>query len=1010
MWRLALRRWPYVLRGAAVALAFSSMCGSASARPPLTGAFVYPSFAVSHYAPAIPWSGPISTVSTRSGDDSDIVVATDSLESPGTIFSSRDAGRTWVHDNGFPGDRVQAVTYDDDAGGWRCACLLATTASDYRTDGGGGLYETNDFFPPRTWTSVSGIFPSPGPTCPATPAAHDIAISPDRPHVIYVGTDCGIAILTPNPGSRPTVTTKVVTGAPDQHVESLIALAGGTLIVGGPTMGIWSSTDNGDHWTQSTGTTDAVGFIHAFARDPRGARAYALANDSADQLELFETGPINPGVSWTRIPITLAKIDSGCGGIPNVHAVEQGTALHLYAGDRCQILQATVPLSQEPDRFLSTGSWSALPAPHGDTRDLAFKSGTNTPYLETSDGGIARSDDGGHTFQEIGGPAAGLDANQVDEVAGQRQPGHTDPDLYFATWHNELWSMHGTTPRPAQDVSAEGFDIGMPRLPSPGAENKISITACDPCRNTVGGPYFSGIGPFSDAEQTPDHLPVGNPVFVSPGHYVQATNPSYRDGIAGYVMTGDDGRHWHRIAEFSGTATGFLRSAGPATDPTLFFPYVVRTHDDLATVGLATIKHPDLTSDTSSAAACSSSSHNCRTYQSMMNFGSLGITPTDTAGYPVLAVDPSDPSRLIAADTTNQDIRRSTNGGSSWTQISGLADQIDQHGTYHFALPAWGELSPNASVISICPEDGQRVLIGTRQGGAYFSYDGGSTFWPVGGSAPVRFATSIFWLPGCAAAYVGTWGRGIFRIDMALHTLILHSTPPRPPQHPCEPVVCRLEHDLAKRIDEPHPPPSAARGLLVTDGAITKIASHRRKTVIDVTAGATVIDVDGKLKRITIKRVAWRKMPARVLQAAFFAHGKLIRTLRGQELKLYPLTDTKPGTTQRKPPETPATISFPHSETLYGTAFANVPAGEPLSIQVTPTQPVNATLLLEIDGDEIAKYAPETKEINYSGDPAIEPGEHEVELVEADAKGTTTLTSAEFAVANGDGPGDGDKN
>jgi hypothetical protein len=985
-----------------------SLSTNAQARPPRVG-FVFPTYSVSHYAPDVPWSGPISTVATRQGDDSDIVVASDSLDGPGTIFSSRDAGRTWTQDDQFPADRVQSVTYDDDAGGWRCACIIATTAPDYRADGGGGLFETNSFFPPRTWHKIDGIFPSPGPTCPVRPAAHDIAISPDPPHKIYVGTDCGVAILTPNATSRPTVTTSLIAGASDQHVESLIVLSGGTVIVGGPSMGIWVSSDGGARWARSAGTADTVGWVHAFASDPRGDRAYVVANDSSGQLQLFETGPGSPGVQWTRVPINLTKTTSGCGGIPNVHVVEHSGTLNLYVGDRCDILHASTSLQQEPDSALSTGSWSPIPAPHADTRDLVFKSGTNTPYLETSDGGIARSDDGGNTFHMIGGPANGLNALQVDDVSGQLRPGQTDPDLYFATWHDDIWSMHGTTTRPASSICCEGFDIGMPRMPRSGDENRVSFADCDPCTNKIGGPYFAGLGAWNDAEQTSQHLPVSNPVFVSPGRYVQSTDFQYPDAIAGYVMTGDDGRHWHRIADFPGLATGFIRPAGPPNDPTLFFPYIVRTVNDLFTVGLGTVKHPDLTSGTTSSASCTGADHNCRTYQLMENFGSLGITPTNTAGFPVFAVDPSDPNRLIAPDTGNSDIRQSTNGGWSWRPISGLADQIDQHGAYEFSLPAWGELSPNASVISICPEDGQRVLIGTRQGGTYFSFDGGTTFSPVAGSGPIQFAVSVFWLPGCAAAYVGTWGRGIYRIDMSLHTAILH--PPRQgqPQQPCAPVVCRLEHDLGKRIDQPHPLPSAAAGVLITNGAIIGIAHQGAEIVLDVTAGATATWVRRKPVGVVIRSVAWKSNGNRVVQAAFFLHGKVLAELRGPVLRLYPLKDTRPGKTERAAPAVQAAISFDGAETLYGNTFANLAPGAPFSLQVTFSQPVPETVVLEIDGRELAKYQPGAKVIRFKGDPALLPGEHEVRILEPAKQSLRTIAMSEFAVANGDDPNGDDK-
>ena len=827
-----------------------------------------------------------------------------------------------------------------------------------------------------------------------------------------MGTDCGLAVLTPQPGSRPTVRAVTIPGAADQHVESLVALPGGGVIVGGPAMGVWYSANGETGWSQTSGFNRVVKFIHAFAADPRGGdRAYVLANDSDGNLGLFEL--TEGGQHWHPIPISepapatgLSSVYGSCGGIPNVHAVEQNGSLHLYAGDRCNIFGATVPLGQEPDTYLHNSSWTLLAKAHDDTRDLAFRAGTNAPYLETSDGGIARSDDGGNSFQAVGGPAAGLNALQVTEINGQLVPGQIHPNLYFATWHDELWAMHGTSSSAAAHRSWEGFDLGMPAHPAPGTQNRIVGTACSACNNFLGTSLWATTVPWRDAERThtsdpnTNNQPISNPIFVSPLHYGQAVD-SNEPGGAGFMLTADEGAHWHRIANFVYPVAGWLRPAGPATDPTLFFPYTL--FRGASQVKLATISHPSVTAPPSTR--CPMTTNNCLTYESMRNFGSLGFTGTDMATYPVYAVDPSDANRLIAPDVTNDVVQRSIDGGSTWQPISGLADVITHHGAYQFAKAG----APNLSVISICPDDSSRVLAGTRQGGAFFSFDGGTTWTPVTQSDRIAYATWIYWLPGCGGAYMATYGRGIWRIDVQLHTQILTPPPPAQAQHPCAPAVCHLEKELAHRLTNPHPLPSAANGLVVTDGYITKIRSDRKGPTISVSAGSTVSRYRALPRgaRIVTVPKTYRHVK-NVTQAAFFLRGRLLRVLRGAApLRLFALKNGHPEKGASAPPLPAARLRLVGYPTLFGDTFAIVPAGSAIVLAATFLKPSTDEVVLELDGNVVAKYPPGQKAISFVQKQPLPPAEHSARLVAETPSGLHVLADSPFAVINGDGTDEG---
>src|SRR5205085_5439571 len=243
-----------------------------------------------HYTAAIPNSGPLNTVAVDPRDEQKVMVASET----GGIFRSNNGGSNWFHDDLFPGYRAQAITHLQVGSRilgtptFPCPCVLATTGPAWESSGGGSAYIS--YGPTNTWTRLENIFPAPGPRCPSDSAARGVAIAPDTGE-IYVATDCGLAVGTASATFRPID----IAGAPDAEVASVVALGGGHLIVGGPTMGVWYSRDDGATWSQeSTGIGNVrAKDIHAFAADPRGGdRAYIVS----DQTDLYET--TDGGQTW----------------------------------------------------------------------------------------------------------------------------------------------------------------------------------------------------------------------------------------------------------------------------------------------------------------------------------------------------------------------------------------------------------------------------------------------------------------------------------------------------------------------------------------------------------------------------------------------------------------------------------------------------------------------------------------------------------------------------------------
>jgi hypothetical protein len=957
-------------------------------------------------------------VSVLPGDESKLAVAGASSGSGG-IFLSSNGGASWSHDDTFPAGNVQSLIWisASEGGGWDCPCLLATAGPDFQSNNAGGLYEANDVFSSHSWTRVGNIFPAvvpAGARCgESSRGANDLAVAPDVPHRIYVATDCGVAVGTPRAGGPPSFQT--VPGAPDQTVESLVALSGGRLIVGGPAIGVWTF-DGVSRWSEATGPSsggNGVGWVHAFAPDPRDAgaclpaaqhcRAYVVT-ELPDRVALSET--TDGGASWHRINIAVARFGTSfsCGGIANVHAVEQHGRLALYAGDTCDTFSATVPLTQEPYTSLTTSDWVMLAEPHGDTWDLAFHASTGLPYILTSDGGVGISNDGS-TFRAVG-PPQGLDSLQVAELAGQIPVGDTTPDLYFTTWHDNIWSMLGTSTRPAGSLApGEGYGLGMPRRPTAGMENLVTMTGCDGCANYSSRPRFPG-------EDLSAHFPpawmnaeagVSYPTFISPRRYIQGVDAmNTQTGVAGLQMTVDDGMHWRQIANEADVIQGLAQVAGPTSNPTFVQPYA----DAADGSKLKLLEIYSLSASAPPApAGCAPSTPNCLVPAAMRGFGGLGVTPANTPSYAVYAVDPTDPNRISAPDVINQDVSQSTTGGDDWTAIPGLKQQVTNDGVYKFS--SGGE--PNVSVISICPDDDSRVLIGTHQGGAFFSFNGGVYWTHVDASDQIQYATSIFWSPGCGAAYMSTFGRGIFRIDMSVRTAAL-------PQHPCAPPICRLEQLLGQRILKHHALPSAANGLVVTDGYITGIRSLKSVTTVAVTAGSAVTPYRQLPAGLRIVRTPTASPAPRVVtQGAFFLKRRLVRVLKGSRpLVLFPLAFGHPARGRRSArPRQRVTLSVAGSPTILGTAEVAVDAAKALTVDARLARPASSSLVLQLDGRAVSRYPKGAKGFQFVGKRPLQMlqlsrllGTHRFDLVGRQRGRNIELASAIFVVPNADGPVD----
>ncbi len=893
-----------------------------------------------------PRNGPISTIGVDPGNENNVLVASES----GGLFRSFDGALTWRHEDTLPSNSTLGIAY------LRGGSIIVTAAAGFEASGGGVWIQG----PPWSgWTNLArvySLFPAPGPQCSATPGAYDIAVAPDTAQ-IYIGTDCGVAIGSPDAGTWRHVE---IPGA--SMFSSITALGGGHLIIGGPG-GVWYSRDDGTRWHRETTGIDHISYIHGLSRDPRsGDRAYAIN----DAKQLYET--TNGGLSWSQITVDPGA--NNCGGIAFAKAVQQQAQVKLYFGDRCNTRVTSFDATTEPTR--ETPVWSRLTLRQNDhdVRDLAFHPRQPARiYLMSSDGGLESTTDGTN-FDWITRPWLGLDANQVTEVTGQYNGTGSFPDLYFATWHDGVFAVGQSR---SSGLCTEGWGFGMlRRVPS---VTGVKISAGCMGQNLITDSLFENSTQWPASAQ---HF--STPVILSQGTYVQSIDH-------GMQYTTDTGATWRQIAVIPEAQHDRPKPAGPASDPTLIQALQTGTQNDQQVVGLVRVS------------GFSSGGTGSIRYARMDEFGTIGVFPTQIS-YEVYGVDPNDATHIIAADGSGNSVKVSTDGGDNWHEIPGLTDLVSHHGEYLMGLSAGDRTATLVSSISFCPDNSSRVLIGTRQGGAYFSSDGGWTWRPVTGSDGIVNTTSFFWLDGCGSVWASTYGRGIWRIDMTLTSALNWN------ELLCKPCPFdKFNRDLL--LDE-HPDPKSIQALIVMDGQITAINQSGGTTLVSVSQGSVLLTY-GDLPNLKVDFEKDTDLPdpllskQGVIQGMLFQNQKMSLITDSSQLELYSKEPGKmgPGMAETLASKKPS-IDVISETNAFGAP--TVMSGEPLIIRVGNMESVQQQeLTLQIDGQDVAKVDTSQKVFEYVDKLTQWPmGYHVVALVANGPKGSQTVWVTDFLVPHDD--------
>ena len=678
---------------------------------------VVPNWSVEESQPPLAQGGRTNSVAVNPLNRNLMLAASDS----GGLFRSLDGGATWRHLGGLPVVYTQSVVYlPADP-----AIVLVSAKADFKTTNGGGVWRSTDGG--TTWGQVNLPLPDSNRISAYGISAVGDDVVVGTSEGVFVSTDGGVNWAYSDPF-----------GVSDSRVFTVLLTPGNPsrIYAGGPS-GVRLNTIPLGAWDSPVTAIGGLWSMHAFGRSPLSA-SHAFVNTGH---LLWRTE--NRGMNWTLIS-SAPQPASACAGTPFVKAALRSKGatplfLDLYYGNACDLHRLYVRVSPGPDY---SGTWQQLAVEH-DPRDLALF-GTE-PVLVASNGGVHKTADGGLNWTYTGGGTGGYNALQITEVKGQlirnlANPTVSQLDLYFGTQDNNVWAMR--FPGIVQGFQkTAGFYLDMKPAVQFEAESRITYAACGPCQPYRADRHLASPVEVHHSAAAP--IPNAAPVFVRQGQHL--LNVPH-----GLDITLDPSMGvWQPFAVFLEPPVGPARVAFAAAGDSTFAHQAYR---DGAATKLMKIHHID------------GVGHITRPL--MQNFGSLAVNQVmGDVAYPVFAVDSTVLPHLIAADIGSKRMMETWTHGETWGEIPGLTGLVRKNNTLLFAaqLPDRFETMPLVTSISFHPELPSHVLIGTSEGGIYYSSDRGAHWGPIGGSERVPNVTSFFW-ENLNSVLVSSFGRGLWRL------------------------------------------------------------------------------------------------------------------------------------------------------------------------------------------------------------------------------------------------------
>ena len=706
--------------------------------------------------PAIEWGGRAVAVDASPTSTSLALVASES----GGLFKTTDMGRTWTHVDALMPFRLSDVKFSPDDP----SVVLTTAWLDGRRSSSGGIWRSMDGG--ATWTKPPTADPLPGPACPERYIAWGIAFVPGT-SLVYVGTDCGVAISE----DRGATWRHVVPAAHAGGVYAVTAKADG---VGGAVVDIctggvdsgggghYRSTDGGDSWVYASSGLPACDFrtVHGIATSPYDANVVFAAPNGATAYESDDGG-----ATWT--PLGSPSANSRPAWIV-VHPASDGAAGHfdVYVGNGAATSRQTCTGTCGWGLRCSAdaASWEQVAVDHGDQNGMVYgtEPGDHCPRYLVSDGGVHGSPDCGGHWLTLGSSSTGFQALQLYNVAGQVHPDATD--LFLGTQDNDLWaSADGGATWPAS-LSGEGIILDLIHSSTSALDQTVTLLLGWPFDTYSTGALLASLARWNHAPDAPPDELDYHPVWIDRSDFVEFGRPG-PTALSQLYLSTDRAGSWAAIpgAAIDEVLRGFPALAGPDASPTLYVP-VARPG---AGIGLARI-----TGLRSGSAVVEDAGTGLGSIAWFCPAWGTWVCPV------VFAVDPNDASHLIAADSVAKKMMVSRTGGASWGPDDKLTALVTDAGRVPFIYggPDGGS---QVRTIAFDPTDGRRIFVGTDHLGIVASFNGGDDWRVVPGTAAITASSAIFIDERENVLLASTFGRGLWRVPLGTDLALTKTAAPK---------------------------------------------------------------------------------------------------------------------------------------------------------------------------------------------------------------------------------------
>ena len=684
----------------------------------------------------------------------------------GGLYKSTDSGRVWRRLD----SHVPVATWDVEVDPSDSAKVYATSWYDGRVNSQAGINVSSDGG--RSWVHPATAVP-PINFCAVAarrdePSAFGIAIDPADSRNVYVGTNCGLAVSRNSGLTWRYIDPTSADGADD--VWDVIVHDGGIIDLCGDD-GHQRSIDGGTTWTTATGAGLPAGQC-TLAVSPD--EPYVLLANWTTQVLESDDG----GATW---PTTLTNPEPNPQGRTPFVAINQraGTAFDLWYGDvrlfRAGCTTPAAPVSGGNARC-PLNTWTVTSAgAHSDVGDLAFDRSDASdacPTLFSSDGGVyfnTLTVSPGCQTPTWEQPDTTPRALWLFGMGGAHQPGTAVEDLYHGDQDD---GTEATTNAPATPPTwsnrdcCDGFDVSADPA-------RVLYTVCCWFPGRVNRLFMRSSGMTGGGEI--NTYPAGNLQGFRPPDIID------QFGSDDYVLVTTSGVFITQSITASPIVWTQL-GAGPVNARAVKAAVSGGTPTFVVQAGQANGRNID----------------QLWTYTGTATGGAWTQVnrPGNQGGFGIFDVDPNNPNRIIASHLRpgfNPAMVLTTDGGANWTSLAGLDTLMTGGGAFRYQtnrgpinFTAFGSY-PQPTLVAFDPEDRNLIVAGAADAGLFVSSDAGTNWMRVSDpfnpccSGKPHIPRPWFayfdhepwsWFSYTANVYVGTQGRGVWRLTLSRRNLI----------------------------------------------------------------------------------------------------------------------------------------------------------------------------------------------------------------------------------------------